>query len=181
MPTRKQTEPKITRRSIADYSEDNSNANKGSPRGLGMIEDSLSQDGAGRSIVVDADGRIVAGNKTWEAAALAGIEDVIEVETDGHSLLVHKRTDWDLTDTLGSARRYAYRDNRASEVSLDWNVEQLLADVNAGMDLSALFREDELDELLARIPNIDFKEYGEDAADDVEYCTCPSCGHKFPK
>jgi hypothetical protein len=27
----------------------------------------------------------------------------------------------------------------------------------------------------------DWKEYDETAADDVEYCTCPECGHKFPK
>ena len=45
------------------------------------------------------------------------------------------------------------------------------------------------DQLLAKLaedagltaPSVDFKEYGEDTADDVEYCTCPSCGHKFPK
>jgi hypothetical protein len=27
----------------------------------------------------------------------------------------------------------------------------------------------------------DWKEYDETAADDVEYCTCPECGHRFPK
>lgn len=147
--TKKPVEPKVTRRSIADYLEDHANANKGSERGLSMVEESLSQDGAGRSIVVDAENRIVAGNKTWEASALAGIEDVIEVETDGHSLIVHKRRDWDLTDVQGAARRYAYRDNRASEVSLTWDAEQLLADVNAGFDFEHLFSEGELAELLA--------------------------------
>lgn len=29
--------------------------------------------------------------------------------------------------------------------------------------------------------SIDFKEYGENTADDVKYIECPSCGHKFPK
>jgi hypothetical protein len=28
---------------------------------------------------------------------------------------------------------------------------------------------------------VDFKEYGEDTANDVKYVECPSCGHKFPK
>jgi len=28
---------------------------------------------------------------------------------------------------------------------------------------------------------IEFKEYDESTADDVEYCTCPNCGHQFPK
>jgi hypothetical protein len=30
-------------------------------------------------------------------------------------------------------------------------------------------------------PNVDFPEYDETAADDVEYITCPGCGHKWPK
>lgn len=142
-------EPKVTRRKITDYTPDMSNANAGTERGLQMVEDSLSQDGVGRSIVADAQDRIPAGNKTLEAAMNAGIEDVIEIETDGRALIVHKRSDWDLTDPQGSARRYAYRDNRASEVSLHWDAEQLLADINAGVDLSHLFTAGELDELLA--------------------------------
>lgn len=140
---------KVTKRKLTDYIPDMSNANDGSERGLQMIEDSLNQDGAGRSIVADKDGRLPAGNKTLEAAINAGFEDVIEVETDGHALIVHKRRDWDLTDPKGAARRYAYRDNRASEVSLNWNLEQILADVNAGVDLSHLWTGDELDALLA--------------------------------
>lgn len=142
-------EPIIRRRKLSDYLPDMSNANIGSERGLQMVEDSLSQDGVGRSIVADGQDRIPAGNKTLEAAMNAGIEDVIEIETDGRALIVHKRTDWDLTDPQGAARRYAYRDNRASELSLNWDAEQLLADINAGVDLSHLFTEYELDELLA--------------------------------
>jgi hypothetical protein len=30
-------------------------------------------------------------------------------------------------------------------------------------------------------PDVDFKEYDESAADDVEYITCPECGHRWPK
>ena len=30
-------------------------------------------------------------------------------------------------------------------------------------------------------PDVDWKEYDETAADDVEYIECPSCGHKWPK
>lgn len=32
----------------------------------------------------------------------------------------------------------------------------------------------------ALIPDVDFKEYGEDTADDVKMCRCPECGHEFP-
>lgn len=30
-------------------------------------------------------------------------------------------------------------------------------------------------------PNVEFKEYDESVADEVEYITCPECGHKWPK
>lgn len=43
---------------------------------------------------------------------------------------------------------------------------------------------DALDALLAGMANdalgVEFKEYDESVENDVKYCTCPSCGHKFP-
>lgn len=30
-------------------------------------------------------------------------------------------------------------------------------------------------------PSVEFPEYDESVADDVEYITCPECGHKWPK
>lgn len=174
-------QPKVTRRKISDYLPDNHNANLGSERGLQMLESSLNEDGAGRSIVVDAHDKIPAGNKTLEAAVLAGIEDVIEIETDGKALIVHKRTDWDLDDPTGAARRYAYRDNRVSEVSLTWDANVIAADVEAGVDLSGMWTADELALTIGDVSGINFREYDESVADEVEYCTCPKCGHKFPK
>lgn len=147
-------QPKVTRRKITDYLPDDHNANLGSERGLQMLESSLNEDGAGRSIVVDAHDKIPAGNKTLEAAVLAGIEDVIEIETDGKALIVHKRTDWDLDDPIGAARRYAYRDNRTSEVSLTWDANVIAADVEAGVDLSGMFTQPELDHLFNQL-NLD--------------------------
>lgn len=31
------------------------------------------------------------------------------------------------------------------------------------------------------VPDVQFKEYDEGVADEVKYCECPACGHKFPK
>ena len=31
------------------------------------------------------------------------------------------------------------------------------------------------------VPNVEFKEYDESVADEVEYHECPECGHKWPK
>ena len=127
---------------------DRKNANKGTERGRYMVEASLRETGAGRSILLDKDGRIIAGNKTFEAASDIGLP-VRVVETDGTELVAVKRTDLDLDDDTGTARKLAYYDNRAAQVGLDWDAEQMLADLGAGLDLSAMFKQDELDELLA--------------------------------
>ena len=137
-----------TIQNLADLQPDRTNANKGTQRGRGMVESSLRETGAGRSIVVDKDGRIIAGNKTLEAWADVGGEIEV-VRTDGKRLVVVQREDLDLSDDAGMARKLAYYDNRAGEVGLEWDAEQLLADLNAGVDLANIFRDDELDELLA--------------------------------
>ena len=61
---------------------DQNNANRGTPRGAGIIEESLRLHGAGRSILIDKNNRIIAGNKTAENAGQIGMEDVIVVESD---------------------------------------------------------------------------------------------------
>ena len=127
---------------------DRKNANKGTERGRYMVEASLRETGAGRSIVLDKDGRIIAGNKTFEAASDIGLPIRI-VETDGRELVAVKRTDLDLDDDTGTARKLAYFDNRAGQVGLEWDASVLLGDLTAGLDLSAMFRQEELDELLA--------------------------------
>ena len=147
--------------SLSDLSPDRTNANKGTQRGRGMVEASLRETGAGRSIVVDKDGRIIAGNKTLEAWADIGGEIEV-IRTDGKRLVVVQRDDLDLSDDTGQARKLAYYDNRAGEVGLEWDTEQLLADLNAGVDLSGMFRDDELDELLAGMQGAG------DAVEDVE-------------
>jgi len=139
---------RVTRRKLSDYKPDPHNANKGTERGVYMLDRSIEEVGLARSIVAAADGTIPAGNKTLQAAADAGIEAVIEVETDGRALVVVKRTDWETADTE-QARKYAYYDNRTAEVGLAWDAEQILADLDAGVDLSALFHDDELDTILA--------------------------------
>jgi DNA modification methylase len=132
---------------IADLKPDVRNANKGTQRGRGMVEASLREVGAGRSIVTDKDGRVIAGNKTLEAAADIGLK-IRVVETTGQELVVVQRNDLDLSDDTGPARKLAYYDNRAGETGLAWDAEVLLADLNNGVDLSGMFNADELDVLL---------------------------------
>jgi hypothetical protein len=143
-------QPVIRRRKITEYVPDPHNANAGTERGYAMLSRSIEETGAARSLVAASDGTIAAGNKTLQALVDAGIEDVIEVETDGKTAVVVKRTDWQSVDDP-VARRYAYYDNRTSEVGLAWDADQILADVNAGIELP-MFLDWELDKLLGSLP-----------------------------
>jgi hypothetical protein len=106
------------------------------------------------------------------------------VHTNGETLVVVQRDDLDLSEPNGIARRLAYYDNRVGHLDLEWNAEELLHDLNAGMDFSLLWSQDELNSVLANIRSPDFapaslEEQGrlDQLADkSVE---CPECGHRF--
>ena len=164
---------------LTDLVPDARNANKGTARGLSVLEDSLQQLGAGRSILVDKNGAVIAGNKTLETASAAGFQDVLVVETDGSKLVAVKRTDLDLSsDPL--ARKLAYADNRAGEIGLEWDPEVIAADM-LEIDEIPGFTADELAEVVG---NVNFDPASEDEQprlDQKKPITCPSCGHEFTK
>lgn len=137
-------------KTVSDLIPDAANANKGTERGRYAVEASLRETGAGRSIVVDREGRIIAGNKTLEA--WADISGEIEiVKTDGKKLIVVQREDLDLSDVEGLARKLAYYDNRAGQLGLEFDAEQVLADIQAGVDLSIMFFDNEIADILAEL------------------------------
>ena len=144
------TSPRVERRKITELTPDSANANKGTERGLRALDDSLATVGLGRSVVTDKHGRIIAGNKTTERAVDRGFEDAVVVHTTGDTLVVVQRDDLDLGDgdPNNPARKLAYYDNRVGQLDLEWDAEQLLADVNAGFQFDGLFSPKELDELL---------------------------------
>jgi hypothetical protein len=108
---------------------------------------SLRDFGAGRSVLVDRNGNVLAGNQTVKAAGAAGIDqNVILVETDGSQLVVVKRTDLDLDDP--KARALAIADNRAAELGLEWDPANL-AELSTGLDLQPFFSAAELTEIIA--------------------------------
>ena len=140
-------EDNTTPRGVDGLELDPHNANKGSDRGRQLVASSLQECGAGRSILADRQGVVIAGNKTLEAARSLGLP-VRTIETDGQELVVVRRSDLDLASDE-KARRLAYLDNRTSELGLEWDVEQMLADLEGGVDLSGIFERPELDALLA--------------------------------
>lgn len=139
---------------ISELTPDNINANKGTARGSAMLEKSLREYGAGRSVLVDKAGRIIAGNKTIEAAGSIGLEDAVVVETDGSQVVIVKRTDLDLDSPQG--RGLAIADNRVAEVGLDWDMEAL-EKIGAELNLGNFWFDDEL-------PEIDFGEIDDGGA-----------------
>lgn len=142
---------KITK--LADLTPDSANANKGTERGRYAVQKSLEQTGAGRSIVVDREGRVIAGNKTLEAFAEEVGSEIEVVKSDGKRLVVVQRTDLDLSDPNGQARLMAFFDNRAAELNLAWDAEQMLAATRAGVNLEAMFSASEINDLIAGAGN----------------------------
>lgn len=130
---------------ISNLKYDPRNARRHTPRNVGMVEHSIQRDGFGRSILVANDGTIIAGNATVEAAASAGIENVIVVESDGKSIIAVKRTDIEPGSPEFTA--LAISDNRAAELA-EWDAEVLQSFMDDGVDLDQFWFEDELDLLL---------------------------------
>lgn len=135
---------KITR--LRDLTPDKKNSNKGTERGTGMLEQSLRTYGAGRSILIDAKGRIIAGNKTVQEAATIGMDKVQVVESDGTTIIAVQRTDLDL-ERDAKARELALADNRIAEVNLDYD-KAVLGELAQELDLDKFFLENELKDLL---------------------------------
>ena len=96
---------------IEDLKQDSRNFNKGSEQGQELMERSFKEMGAGRSILIDRNGNIIAGNKSQKAAIAAGIKKVRIIETTGDELVAVKRTDVDIDSAEG--RKMAYLDIRA--------------------------------------------------------------------
>lgn len=113
----------IKKAKLKDLIQDDRNLNKGTERGQQLIEKSLRELGAGRSLLLDKNNRIIAGNKTHKNAEALGMDDVIIVETDGTKLVAVKRTDIDLDSQKG--RKMAMADNVTTQVDLSWDTDEL--------------------------------------------------------
>ena len=96
---------------IRDIIPDSHNFNKGNEQGQQLMERSFKELGAGRIILLDRNGNIIAGNKSQQAAIASGIKRVRVIETTGDELVAVKRTDVDIDSAEG--RRMAYLDIRA--------------------------------------------------------------------
>lgn len=108
---------------INDLIQDAHNFNKHTEGGKKMLQKSIQENGLGRSILVDKNNNIIAGNATAETAKSLGNQKIKVVETNGTELVVVKRTDVEINSTIG--RNLALADNAVASADLDWNFQEL--------------------------------------------------------
>ena len=119
---------KITETNIDSLKQDDKNFNKGTKRGAIMMKHSIETLGLGRSILLDKDNNIIAGNKTQETAKELGINDVVIVETDGTKVIAVKRTDLSLNSEKG--REMALADNKTAQENIDLDYVKMKEDLD---------------------------------------------------
>jgi hypothetical protein len=141
---------------ISELIPDKKNARRHPQRNMGMIMQSLQEVGAARSIVIDENNEILAGNGVVEAAGQVGIENVVIIPADGNTLYAIQRTGL----TQEQKTRLALFDNRAGELA-EWDGEELSKLFAEEFDFTGLFFDNEIESLIADIPA------GEDWADSI--------------
>lgn len=134
-------------RGVGKYMEkinfDKKNYRKHSDKNKRMIRKSLKDCGAGRSVLVDADGYLIAGNGVYEQAQQLKIPTRV-VETDGTELVVVKRTDLKPEDA--KRKELALADNATSD-SVEWDMQNIAEDfdISVAEDWGIDFGGDEVD------------------------------------
>lgn len=122
-----------------------------------MVVDALKHVGAARSIVIDEDNIILAGNGVTAAAAKAGITKLRVIDAGGDELIAVRRTGL----TAEQKRALAIYDNRTAELAT-WNMDQLAADHAAGLDFKSFFSDEETADLLSLMKGGTVGKTGED-------------------
>ena len=159
-------------KTAADLIQDENNYRKHSDTNKARIKKSIDEAGLGRSVVIDADGVLVAGN---------GVQSVIDkdtpvrvVETDGTELVVVKRTDLHTGDPR--RKTLALADNATAD-DVEWDFDAIAEDWTEdeagewGVDWPADEENETYEETIKR-KEAEFKqrmEAGEDLSEDEEY------------
>lgn len=141
-------------------------------RNKDLIKKSLDEYGAGRSILIDAEGEIIAGNGVYEQAKELGMP-VKVIETDGKELIALQRTDLKTEDDV--RKGLAIMDNSTSDAS-KFDTELLKVD----FDVPTL---QEMGVPVIEPIEIDWERHNEITEEDYKEpeektLECPVCHHK---
>ena len=160
--------------SINNLKADHKNARKRTDRSADLIKESLERYGAARSIVIDEDNRILAGNGTVEGAKAAGIKNLRIIDTEGDEIIAIRRTGLSEDEKVG----LALADNRTSDLS-EWD-QEMLHRLSEEHDITAWFNSDDLEGILESETEKIAPEDFEKVDDDIETeHRCPSCGYEW--
>ena len=110
-------------KTAADLIQDEHNYRKHSETNKARIKKSIDEAGLGRSVVIDADGVLVAGNGVQQV--IDGDTPVRVIETDGTELVVVKRTDLHTGDPR--RKTLALADNATAD-DVEWDFEAIAED-----------------------------------------------------
>jgi hypothetical protein len=155
LPAKTKAEAEISH--ISQLRPDPRNPRRRTARSADRIAHSLQTLGLGRSIVIDEQGQIIAGNGVVEAAGQVGIEKVRVIEADGSEIIAVRRTNL----TSEQKVQLSIADNRTGELS-EWDDDVLAALKDEGFDTTDWFRPDELEALLAKGEEDGIEEYDEE-------------------
>lgn len=117
---------------IKDLKFDSKNANKHTQKGMRLLDKSISKLGLGRSILIDKDNNIIAGNGVVETAGQLGLEKVKIIETDGSEIIAVKRKDISIDSKKG--RELAIADNQTAKVGIDFDLD-VINDLSIDLDI----------------------------------------------
>ena len=127
---------------ISDLKFDHKNARKRTDNSTRLIQESLQRYGAARSIVIDEDNRILAGNGTIAGAQALGLTKLKVIDAAGDEIIAVRRSGLSEDDKVG----LALADNRAAELS-DWDA-QMLQQLSEEHDIAPWFEQEDLDAIL---------------------------------
>lgn len=161
---------------IKDLEADPENLRVHNARNIGVIVDALQEVGAARSIVIDEDNVVLAGNGVVEAAADAGITAVRVVEAHGNEIIAVRRRGL----TPEQKKRLALYDNRAGELS-EWDEAKLGNLLKEQPQLrEKMWTAAEVAPFMLAAEGEEQAEVGESGGPGANAIhTCPSCGHQW--
>ena len=134
---------------LSDLKQDHKNARKRTQTSASLLQESLQRYGPARSIVIDEDNRILAGNGTVEAAINLGIDGLRIIDAAPDELIAVRRTGLTEDQKVG----LALADNRTADLA-EWDAE-MLQQLSEEHDIAPWFEEEDLEALLEQVEKLD--------------------------
>jgi len=134
---------------LSDLKQDHKNARKRTQTSASLLQESLQRYGPARSIVIDEDNRILAGNGTVEAAINLGIDGLRIIDAAPDELIAVRRTGLSEDQKVG----LALADNRTADLA-EWDAE-MLQQLSQEHDIAPWFEDDDVEALLEQVEKLD--------------------------